>query len=250
MGHSGPFNHPAKFNIYDAIHVAYSVKPKDRIKSLIIQGIPPTQRGIIIKYASTMMHELGHSIGISHRTFEGCDNLSYLQDMRDYKEKWGNYWSVMNYFHMYKTKLLDYSDGSNGPPYDQNDWDKLFVANFQYSAELVEEIYYAPPGFDKIVYGETETTVTGYVMDEELTDEFTKSMGEWSPVEPIKVNWLVFKLKDKEEYPNFKDVKILVQPDVPLAGWAEYAEGNFDDNGEIQFYSQQALVEETMDLIK
>ena len=149
-----------------------------------------------------------------------------------------------------KTSLLDYSDGSNGPPYDQNDWEKFFVANFQYNEVLVEEIYYAPPGHDKIVYGETETTVTGYAMDEELTKEFTKSMGDWSPVDPIEGNWLVFKLKDTEENPDLKDVKILVQPDVPLSGWAEYAEGDLDEDGEIQFYSQRLIVEETMDLIR
>jgi hypothetical protein len=152
---------------------------------------------------------------------------------------------------MYRPDVLQYSDGSNGPPYDQNDWELIFVADFQYNGILVEEPYFEPPGFDKIVYGETGRGVTGYAYDEELTKEFTESMGDWSPVEPIKADWLVFKLEDKEKYPDYKEIKVLVTPaGVPLAEWAEYAEGELDSEGEIQFYSQQALIEETLELIE
>jgi hypothetical protein len=255
VGHGGPFNHPAKSNVYDCIHVGYSVEPKKLIKQFFVGNwyILPTARGQRIKVASTLMHELGHSVGITPWSFEGCDNLSYAQGgqaAKDFKKKWGdNYWSVMNYYNMYSNDLLDYSDGSNGPPYDQNDWENLFCASFQYNVELVEEIFFEPPGLDKIVWGETETGVTGYKYDEKLTEEITKRMGDWSPVKPIKVNWLVFKLKDKERFPDFKDLKILVQPDVPYAGWAGYAEGNLDSDGEMQFYSQQAIIDELMEQI-
>ena len=142
--------------------------------------------------------------------------------------------------------LLDYSDGSNGPPYDQDDWLNLFVASFQYNSELVEEIFFEPPGFDKIVYGETEMEVTGYVCDEDLTEQFIEDIGDWSPVDPIDANWLVFKLEDKDKYPNYKEIKILVQPDVPYAGWALFAEGELDSEGDIQFYSMQDIVDDIM----
>ena len=96
-----------------------------------------------------------------------------------------------------------------------------------------------------------ECMICGYVYDEELTDKFTKAMGDWSPVDPIKADWLVFKLEDKEKYPDYKEIKVLVQPaGVPLSEWAEYAEGELDSKGEIQFYSQQALIEETLELIE
>ena len=247
MGHSGPFNHPSKSNVYDTIHIAYNVKPRTILKNLLYYRIPPTGRGQRIKVASTLMHELGHSVGISPWTFEGCDNLTYAQGRqakKRYDETWGDYYSVMNYYHMYKTKLLDYSDGSNGPPYDQNDWLMLFVPSFQYNAELVEEIFFHPPGFDKIVYGETETSVTGYVYDQALTEEVIKNMKGWSPVDPINANWLVFKLEDKEKYPNYMDIKILVQPDVPYAGWALYSEGELDKEDNIVFYSQDDVIHE------
>jgi len=247
IGHSGPFNHPAKSNVYDTIHIAYNLKPFNLLKNFIAYRILPTPRAYRIKVASTLMHELGHSVGISPWTFEGCDNISYAYGRaakKHYAETWGDYYSVMNYFHIYDSKLLDYSHGSNGPPYDQNDWLMLFVPSYQYNAELVEEIYFSPPGFDKIVYGETETSVTGYVYDENLTKKITKDMKGWSPVDPINANWLVFKLEEKDKYPDYQDIKILVQPDVPYAGWALYGEGELDKEGDIQFYSQQDIIEE------
>ncbi|UCF50512.1 MAG: hypothetical protein JSU91_03255, partial [Thermoplasmatales archaeon] len=187
VGHAGPFNHPAKSNVYDCIHIAYSVQPKELLKNLISRRIPPNGRGIRIKIASTLMHELGHSVGISPWTFEGVDNLSAFGGRaakKQYDQTWGNYYSVLNYYHMYDTKLLDFSDGSNGPPYDQNDWMMLFVPNYQYNSELIEEIFFHPPGFDKIVYGETETEVTGYIYNETLTEKITRDMKGWSPVDP------------------------------------------------------------------
>jgi len=247
VGHSGPFNHPAKSNVYDTIHIAYNLKPLNLVRNFLFYKLLPTPRAYRIKVASTLMHELGHSVGISPWTFEGCDNLSYIGGRaakKHYDETWGNYYSVMNYYHMYKTKLLDYSDGSNGPPYDQNDWLMLFVPSFQYNAELIEEIFFEPPGFDKVVYGETETTVTGYVYNETLTEKFTKNMKGWSPVDPINANWLVFKLVEEDKYPNYQDIKILVQPDVPYAGWALYGEGELDKEGNINLYSQEEIIEE------
>ncbi|KYK20268.1 hypothetical protein AYK21_01535 [Thermoplasmatales archaeon SG8-52-2] len=247
MGHSGPFNHPAKSNVYDCVHIAYNLKPLNLMKNLVVYKMLPTQRAYRIKVASTLMHELGHSVGISPWTFEGCDNLSYAGGRaakKQYDETWGDYYSVMNYYHMYKTKLLDYSDGSNGPPYDQNDWMMLFVPSYQYNAELIEEIYFEPPGFDKIVWGETETSVTGYVYNETLTNKITKDMKGWSPVDPIDANWLVFKLEEKDKYLNYQDVKILVQPDVPYAGWALYGEGELDEEENINFYSQEDIISE------
>ena len=99
MGHSGPFNHPAKSNVYDTIHIGYNLKPREILKLLIVKKIPPTQRGHMIKVASTLMHELGHSVGISPWGFEGCDNLSFAEGRaarQEYDEKWGKNIDVLN----------------------------------------------------------------------------------------------------------------------------------------------------------
>ena len=60
----------------------------------------------------------------------------------------------------------------------------------------------------------------------------------------------VFKLENQEKYPDYRDVKILVKPLVPEGLWIEYAEADLDENGEIQFYSQQALIDEAFELIE
>ncbi|KYK24999.1 hypothetical protein AYK24_05520 [Thermoplasmatales archaeon SG8-52-4] len=247
MYYASGFNHPAKGNIYDVMVIGYKNKIKDILKAWLVYKIPPTGRGQRIKVASTLMHELGHSVGISPWTFEGCDNISFYSSKQaeaKYDKTWGQYYSVLNYYTIYDTNLLDYSHGKNGPPYDQNDWLNLFVASFQYPAELIEEIYFEPPGFDKVIYGETETGITGYSYDAELTERIIRYMGEWSPVDPIKANWIVFKLEDKDINPDYKDIKIMVQPDVPYAGWAEYAEGELDSEGNFKIYSQQEIINE------
>jgi hypothetical protein len=153
----------------------------------------------------------------------------------------------MNYYVQYNNDLLDYSDGRNGPPYDQNDWEKIFVPSFQYNGELVEEIFFEPPGLDKIVSGETEFGVKNYAYDEELTNQFVDRVGSWSPVDPIEANWLVFKYENEGEgdHQSSRNVKIYTQPrDVPYAGYILYGEGTLDSDKQIQFYSQDALIKE------
>ena len=182
--------------------------------------------------------------------FEGVDNVSYIFPKFPGKGyKYVDYRSVMNYQCIRDTDLLDYSDGSNGPPYDQNDWEKLFVATFQYNDALIEEPYFEPPGHDKYVFDGLEPGATGYIYDENLTQDVIEMMGVYSPVDPITVDWVVLKLNEKDEYPDYKDIKILVKPGSPEGKWVQYAEGALDSEGKIQFYSQQELLDEVMKLI-
>lgn len=253
LGQKGGFNHPSVGNVYDSVYIPFNqnkLKPIQKIRDIVMFGKTPTERGYRIALAAAAMHELGHSIGIAPWGFEGVDNISYglcTLPNKEYMNKWGNYWSVMNYQCIYDTHLLDYSDGSNGPPYDQNDWMQLYVASFQYTKEVVEEAYFEPPSRDKIVWGETEFGVTGYSYDENLSNSFAKSMAGWSPVDPIDANWRVFKIDDKEANPNNNEIKVFVQPrDVAFAYWCEYIEGNLDSEDNMMFYSQQDLVDEVM----
>lgn len=248
--HGGPFNHPARGNIYDCITVGFVDTPRQRFKQSINTGfqIGLFDRNIALMNAQTLMHELGHSIGLHPWTFEGCDNRSFSTSTNTWTK---NYISVMNYATMYKPSLLDYSDGSNGAPYDQEDWKHIFVADFQYNNPQVEEIFFEPPSFDKIVYGETEHGVTGYSYDEKLTEAWKEEIRDYTPVDPIPANWLVFKInKDyKNENPEAKNVKVLVQPDLNFVGWAEYAEGDLNSAGEIKIYSQQEMIDSVMERI-
>jgi len=250
VGNKGGFNYPTKGNYGDNIIISYDpllqIKPLQAIRLLIGFGINPTIRGQRIAIAAVAMHEIGHTIGIAPWTFEGCDNNSYgfpLWPKDEYK--WVDYRSVMNYQCIYDTTLLDYSHGTNGPPYDQNDWEKISISVFQFNHEYVPE----PSDRDFLdpnnkVWDETEIGVTGYVYDENLTSDFVSSLNGWSPVDPIKANWSVFRLEDKNLNPNFREIKILAQPkDVPYASWSNYGDGYLDSNGNIQFYSQQKLID-------
>lgn len=257
IGHAGGFEHPSIGNIYDSILVPSNpgkkYKPIQQIKAFFMFGAYPGNRGMRISLAGIIMHELGHTLGIHAYSFEGCDNKSYgapLWPNKNFKDTWGQYVSVMNYLYTNNWKLLDYSDGKNGPPYDQNDWLKLFVAEFEYNDMRVEEPFSEPPGIDEVVYSETDI-VTGYTYDANLTEKFVKNIEDFSPVDPIGVNWLVFKLADKEKNPNNREIKVLVIPkDVTTADWVQYAEGELDSNGDIQFYSQEEIVDEVLNELK
>jgi hypothetical protein len=241
--HGGPFQHPAIGNVYDVICYGYTYTPQQRIKQWFqTKGkIKPWEKNWRVVLSQTLLHEIGHSVAFHPWIFEGVDYIKWGD-----KSTFVNYWSAMNYLHMYDPTFLDYSDDRNGPPYDRDDWTHMFIPEFEYNGVLIEEIYFQPPGFDKIVWGETEFGVTGYTYDENLTNKYEKTVKDWSPVDPTTVKWLVFKLDDKDKYPNYYDVKIFVRPEFHNTTWSLYTEGNLDTKGNIQTYSQQDIIDNIM----
>ena len=103
--HGGPFNHPARGNIYDCITVGFIDTPRQRIKQSINTAfqIGLFDRNIALMNAQTLMHELGHSIGLHPWTFEGVDNRSFSTSTNTWTK---DYISVMNYANMYKQTFL------------------------------------------------------------------------------------------------------------------------------------------------
>ena len=81
-----------------------------------------------IIYASAMMHETGHILGIDNGNTPGCDNQTGKFIWQKNWWFWKNYLSVMNYGYMYT--FVDYSDGSNGKN-DFDDWDRIDLTLFQ-----------------------------------------------------------------------------------------------------------------------
>ncbi len=77
--------------------------------------------------ATVIMHELGHTMGLFYRKFEGIDNYS-CQNLLPGTWKFRNYKSCMNYF--YTWFLLDYSNGKNGRK-DFDDWSNLDLSYFK-----------------------------------------------------------------------------------------------------------------------
>ncbi len=261
IGHGGGYQHPAKGNVYDTIHISYAPlgsSLKRILTNFIGYGWVPTPRGIRVGLAGVILHELGHFGGLTSDYFEGVDNVGYnliggalfdrLQG-KEFRETWGKYRSVMNYAYTYRPNLLDYSHGLNGQPYDQNDWDNLHLGGWSRTSLEVEEAYY-------LVYGEEweskreqliskdidliETPpITGYVYDQNLTEEYIKKIGGWSPNTRWNVEWSVYRLVEQERFPQYHDIIVLVSPkDIASKYhrfWSLYTQGDVDVEGNIWF---------------
>ncbi len=80
-----------------------------------------------VSYASVMMHETGHTLGIFSGNVAGCDGYYSTFPRRDWW-KWIRYRSCMNYQYCYA--LVDYSDGSHGKN-DFDDWGNIDLTFFQ-----------------------------------------------------------------------------------------------------------------------
>ncbi len=255
LGHKGGYNHPAKNNIYDCTYIAHDpllpYKPFKGIKNFFMYGVIPTARGNRVQLAAICMHELGHSIGLAGTSFEGIDNTSYgIPRFPSKNYLYKDYRSVMNYQCIYEYTVLDYSDGSNGPPYDQNDWGNIFVATFQYNKEDIEEPNLKSSGNDEQVFDGLEPEDTGYIYDENLTGYVIKMMKDYSPINPITVEWAALRLVDADKYPQYKEVKIMVKPGSPEGKWVQYSEGELDSDGNIVFYSQETIVNSVLEELK
>lgn len=251
IGHGGGFQHPAKNNVYDTIFVSYSTRKipsVKQIKSFVIMGYVPTPRLKRIQFGAGLLHEIAHSLSIDadNCQFQGIDNISYglyILPNKQYKETWGQYVSVLNYLYTQNPKIFDMSHGQNGPPYDQNDWGMVFCGHFKYNAKFIEEPYYSADIGQKPV--SIEWRVTDYSYDENLTKQYIQSMGDWSPIDPIKVNWSVFKIIDKEKNPEYPTIRIYAQPKIKTTRqWVLYQNGELDPKGNLVFYSFDALLKE------
>ena len=251
IGHAGGFNHPGKGNIYDSTYIPdyiieYNI-PK-RLEYFIMRGVRPTERGQYVALAAVTMHELGHSCGLSAVDFEGIDNMthkSWLFPTDEWKNTYIDYQSVMCYYCMYDPSVLSYSDGSNGPPYDQNDWEQFFVPTFQYNNKYVEE----PGGIPESLESE-ERFPEGYKLDQNLTNVYINNMSMVSPVDPIPVEWVVFRKMDSYENKNANDLKVFVKPKVPAAKWVLAYEGTLMDNETMHFFSEEELYEQVNNAIE
>jgi len=80
-----------------------------------------------VSYASVMMHETGHTLGIFSGNVAGCDGYYSTFPRKDWW-KWVRYRSCMNYQYCYA--LVDYSDGSRGRN-DFDDWNNIDLTFFQ-----------------------------------------------------------------------------------------------------------------------
>ncbi len=217
----------SEFNNFDTIILGNSIRTTFLNQKAFF---PRTQRTML---ASAVLHELGHTLGIGPNTIEGCDNYSFknkflpTQQRNEYLEEWGNYKSVMNYYYIYNKNLVDFSDGTNGYN-DQNDWNHFYLPYFQIETTVVCDPFINIT--EKGVKENITMTLPGWNYSKKLTIHLMENMSQASPVDPIKSNWGVFIKTDQKNatQPSDRNIRVYVQPIVPLTGWSLYKEGYID----------------------
>ena len=244
-GSSG-FICPGKYNNFDTICCGSG------LKKVTFTRLSFTPRTFRFTLACAVMHELGHSLGLLPITFPGNDIQSPSAGVRypnmpedEYKNYLDQYVSVMNYKYIYNKKLFDYSDGSNGPPYDQNDWDLIYIPSFQ-----IDSIAYETPADEtfedfEIVDDYPGVIIEGWEFDKNLTANFTDELKHLAIVKNADVNVSLY-VKTEKESENENNVRIYVMPKLSniFTVWSLVAEGKMDSNGKIQIYSQQKTINE------
>ena len=85
-------------------------------------------------YASAMMHETGHILGIDFLFPPGCDVKRSIHPRHLAFWLFRNYKSCMNYRYVYL--ILDYSDGSHGL-FDYDDWSNLDFSFFEKKSTIL-----------------------------------------------------------------------------------------------------------------
>lgn len=235
IGYKAGFCHPSKFNRYDTMAVG-----SGPMRMLMRRSF--TTRTHLLMLAAAVMHETGHSLGVASWTIEGCDNNTHQGGLnKDFMEKWGNYYSIMNYYYIYDKKLVDYSDGSNGPPYDQNDWETFYLPHFQMEGEVFEDTYFEPPGTEQLGDEIGTYNITGWRYCQNLTKLFIKENKGWTPIEPVQVNISVLVKDDVEGSTYNRNIRLYAQPQVPYAGWSLIREGYLDAVGMLQFVQDRYI---------
>ena len=244
VGHSGAFTHPSKFFRYDTTHLATSLFERVVYQHLAFFHVP-TQRTQRITIAGQFMHETGHQLGITPWTIEGCDNSSSFatgKELQTYIDIWGNYYSTMNYYWLYRDKtLIDYSDGTHGKN-DQNDWLEIYLPHFQVEgAPIIEDDAYDPPMLEKMINETRGFSPDGWIYSEELTREFSSEKKGQSPIKPINVNWLVFLSENDNEY-GMRNARIYARPIFsstiePDSEWTLIYEGYIDEENKLHIDS-------------
>jgi hypothetical protein len=243
IGHKGGFCIPSEFNRYDTIVIRSS--PNSNIKILAVT--PRTQR---IALAAAAMHEIGHSLGVTPWTFQGNDNISFnygRAEKQRYDNTWGDYYSVMNYRYIWDFKCADYSNGDDSTPYDQNDWEHFYLPTFYIDVNAREDPLIEPPGTDRITNVNLTPVNEYWMFEENLTDNNLMELKKMCYVQNVEYDINVYvPINSSIADSTVKDVLVYAKPDTgsTYSEWNLIAEGNLNEEGEIEFYSQQKLIDE------
>ena len=252
VGHNTGFCHPSVSNKYDTIAIDSSLNKLIRRKAF-------TDRTQRIVLAAAAMHELGHSQGLGSWSFAGIDNRSIYSNKKEFLEKWGGYESVMNYGYIFDKHLLDYSNGDDGAPYDEDDWSLLYLPTFEINAEVIEGPNYANrDSFEDKVAAIVDIVVDprfdGWKFDENLTNNLSSSSSNMKTIYDGDAEFLVLANVNESGYINASDrnIRVYIKPNVlPVySGWSLSCEGTYNLlDKSFYFYSNEEIVDMIMNSI-
>ena len=242
---SSGFICPPEFNYFDAILLGTTWK------NTLITRRAFSPRAFRFVVACASLHELGHSLGLLPIYFPGNDiqpkswgDRYPNMDDEEYEGYCDEYESVMNYLYIYDKGLFDYSDGSNGPPYDQNDWDYIYLPTFQ-----IDSINYEEPVDEtfedfEVVNDYPGVMLEGWELDEELTTKYEGKLDHLAVVKNTDASFQIFVKEDAED--DERDIKIFARPNVDptFAPWSLVAEGELDEDNKVQIFSLEDQIHE------
>ncbi len=225
------------------------------LKLVLTSRMAFTPRQQILSTTSLVMHELGHSQGLSLWTFEGVDNytiypekagiLNSIKTRKAYAEKWGTYESSMNYLYAGDSEIVGYSDGSNGAPYDQDDWSRLYIPYFKLEADAIEDpTLYFNDQFEELPGMEVMQRAQKLPMDldipplsaedmrydEELTTKYEEDLSEIVQLRNAPYDIRVY-VDNTSSTNHF--VRVYAKPDLGethYSEWSLIAEGTLKDS--------------------
>jgi len=242
VAHKAGFCIPSTLNRYDTIVIDNSLYRHIQRKAFT----PRTQQ---LMDTAVALHEIGHSLGIAPWTFEGNDNLTFVAgrtEKQQYQDTWGDYYSVMNYLYIYDKNLIDYSDGSNGAPYDQNDWAHFYLPTFEIEANAVEDPIIEPPGKERLINETVEPLQGDWILDKNLTKTYASVFSDIVNVKNMDVEYRVYVFDNDSTIQNEQPIiKVFARPDIfpTYAEWSLITDGKITEDGKIELYSQQALID-------
>jgi len=253
-GHNTGFCHPSVSNKYDTIAIDNS------LYKLLIKRQAFTGRTQRIVTAGAGFHELGHCMGLGSWSFRGIDNRTIYSDKKAFLEEWAGYESVMNYAFIFDKKLLDYSNGDDGAPYDQDDWSVLYLPTFQINAEVIEGPNYATlDSFEDkvaaIVDKVADPRREGWKYDENITNNFTDSISNIKTIYEGDAEFLVLiKVNESSNIiSNDRNIRVYIKPNVlPVySEWSLSFEGTYNPlDDSFDFYSSEEIIDMIMNSIK
>ncbi len=241
MGNRMTWSTPSTFNHYDSIEIGTGWN------AMFVKRAAFTARMQRVCIAKAVLHEVGHTLGLLPFAFPGND-IEGPASVRwpsmpadEYNKYLDEYHSIMNYKYIWTDRtLVDYSHGQNGAPYDQNDWDHIYLPTFNRDARAVEET--ADKSFeDYEMFNETAyPQVEGWA---NASTNLTKSL-------PASMSFKVYNNLDSKirimtnphSVGNSSwNVRVYARPNIDpfpvIQSWTLVAEGRLDASGRLSFYA-------------